>query len=126
MSEPKILLTGDKLALGLTRAEMLPQYHRWETDPGSVMGYGAQLPVTIEARRARWERNSQDRAHSAFEVIRLDDGEPVGMSILNVNFRKQTSEFILGLAPQARGCGYATEATRLTVDWGFTQGVVFR
>ncbi|MQS10932.1 GNAT family N-acetyltransferase [Streptomyces kaniharaensis] len=119
MSEPKIVLAGDKLGLGLTRADMLPEYHRWETDPGSVLGYGAQLPPTLEARRARWERNTQDRTHSAFEVVRLEDNTPVGMSVLNVNFRKQTAEFVLGIAPEARGNRYAVEATRLTLDWGF-------
>jgi hypothetical protein len=44
LNEPHILLTGSTLAPGMARWEMLPAHHAWENDPGTVLGYGNQVP----------------------------------------------------------------------------------
>ena len=120
MTEPHILLRGEKLGLGLLRADMLPEYHRWENDPAVLLGYGTQLPQSWEARSAGYEEQRRDSDRQGqFEVVRLEDGQSIGMTSLDVDHSLRIAEFAILLAPEARGHGYATEATRLTLDWAF-------
>ncbi|MFD8545002.1 GNAT family N-acetyltransferase [Streptomyces sp. NPDC059649] len=122
MSGPHILLRGDRLALGLPRQDMLPNYHRWENDPRTVLGYGNQMPQTWEARAAGWDGQARNSMRPAFEVVRLEDEQPVGMTVLYVDQAVRTAEYIMLVAPEERGKGYAAEATRLTLDWAFHLG----
>ncbi len=114
-----MLLTGQSLALGMPRKDMLPTYHTWENDPGTLMGYGNQVPQSWETREAGWERQRGNMNYPQFEVVRLQDSEPVGMTTLEINRFVRTAEFVIVLAPTERGKGYATEAARLTLDWAF-------
>ncbi|GAA3047480.1 RimJ/RimL family protein N-acetyltransferase [Streptomyces olivoverticillatus] len=122
MSTPHILLPGERLALGQPRRELLPEYHRWENDPGTVHGYGNQWPQSWEVRESGWERQRGNHNYPQFEVVRLEDMTPVGMTVLTVNQFVRTAEYVLVIAPEARGKGYAAEATRLTLDWAFHVG----
>lgn len=119
MTEPHILLTGQTLALGMPRREMLEAYHAWENDPGTILGYGNQMPQSWEVRANGWERQRGNHNYPQFEVVRLEDKAAVGMTTLQVNTFARTAEFVLLVAPEERGKGYATEATRLTLDWAF-------
>lgn len=120
MTEPHILLRGEKLGLGLPRADMLPEYHRWETDPAVILGYGTQLPLSWETRAAGYEnqRQGSDR-YAQFEILRLEDDQLLGMTTLQVDHQVRTAEYVILLASEARGHGHATEATGLTLDWAF-------
>ncbi|MEU1674812.1 GNAT family protein [Streptomyces roseifaciens] len=124
MSDPQILLRGDRLGLGHPRREMLPEYHRWENDAGTLLGYGNQFPQAWEVRAAGWDGQRGNSNYQQFEVVRLDDMTPVGMTVLMINQFVRTAEFVIVLAPEARGKGYATEATRLTLDWAFHLGAL--
>jgi diamine N-acetyltransferase len=119
MSDPHILLSGEALALAMPRQDMLPKYHAWENDPGTISGYGNQWAQPWEVRAAGYERQRGNERFQQFEVVRLDDGAPVGMTILEVNTYVRTAEFVMVLAPEERGKGYAAEAARLTLDWAF-------
>ncbi|SDU76303.1 GNAT family N-acetyltransferase [Jiangella alkaliphila] len=119
MSAPHLLLHGDRLALAMTTAEHLAEYHRWETDPGTILGYGTQLPQSFETRSAGYESQARSDRQARFEVVRLSDAAPVGMTVLHVDHAVRTAEFVMLLAPEARGQGYAAEAATLTLDWGF-------
>lgn len=85
MTEPRILLHGDRLGLALTTAEHLPEYHRWENDPATVLGYGTQLPQSWETRSAGYEAQARMGQRAGFEVVRLSDGAPVGLTTLRVD-----------------------------------------
>ncbi|MFE4020122.1 GNAT family N-acetyltransferase [Streptomyces sp. NPDC059101] len=122
MSDPHIVLPGDRLALGLPRQDMLPTYHQWENDPRTILGYGNQMPQSWEARAAGWDGQARNSQRPAFEVVRLEDRQPVGMTVLYVDQAVRTAEYIMLIAPEARGKGYAAEATRLTLDWAFHIG----
>ncbi|MFI9204340.1 GNAT family N-acetyltransferase [Streptomyces sp. NPDC053048] len=119
MSSPHLLLTGDRLALGMPRDEMLTEYHKWETDPGTILGRGSRFPQAWEAHADEWDRQLDDRDHARFEVVRLKDKQPVGLTALRVDPRERRAEFTIFLAPHQRGKRFAEEATRLTLDWGF-------
>ncbi|WP_232788976.1 GNAT family N-acetyltransferase [Streptomyces odonnellii] len=119
MSEPHILLAGEGLALGMPRQDKLPEYHRWENDARTILGYGNQWAQPWEVRAAGYERQRGNERFQQFEVVRLEDQAAVGMTILEVNTYVRTAEFVIVLAPEERGKGYATEAARLTLDWAF-------
>ncbi|WP_308401652.1 GNAT family N-acetyltransferase [Streptomyces roseoverticillatus] len=46
------------------------------------------------------------------------------MTTLEINTFNRTTEYVVVIAPEQRGKGYATEATRLTLDWGFHIGAL--
>lgn len=119
MTAPHLLLRGERLGLALPTAAHLPEYHRWETDPGTVLGYGTQLPQSFETRSAGYEAQARNDRRAGFEVVRLDDAAPVGTTTLYVDHAVRTAEFVMLLAPEARGQGFAAEAAVLTLDWGF-------
>ncbi|MBC3987808.1 GNAT family N-acetyltransferase [Streptomyces sp. AC563] len=103
----------------MPRQDMLPTYHVWENDARTILGYGNQWAQAWEVRAAGYERQRGNERFQQFEVIRLDDNTPVGMTTLEVNTYVRTAEFVMVLAPEHRGRGHATEAARLTLDWAF-------
>ena len=124
MSKPHVLLPGGTLALAMPRQDMLPEYHRWENDPGTLTGYGNQWAQAWEVRSAGYERQRGNERYQQFEVVRMADEQAVGMTILQINTYVRTAEFVIVLAPEERGKGYAAEATRLTLDWAFHLGAL--
>ena len=101
---------------------MLPEYHRWENDLGTLLGYGNQFPQAWEVREGGWAGQRANHNYQQFEVLRLDtndDPTPVGMTVHIINTFVRTAEFVIVLAPEERGKGYASEAARLTLDWAF-------
>ncbi|MCC3768887.1 GNAT family N-acetyltransferase [Streptomyces sp. UNOC14_S4] len=124
MSSPHLLLTGERLALGIPRQETLTEYHFWENDPATILGRGKRFPRSWEVRVDEWERQQDDEDHASFEIVRLKDKQPVGMTTLHIEPRLRAAEFTIVLAPPQRGKRYAEEATRLTLDWGFHLGAL--
>lgn len=124
MSDPHILLTGEQLALGMPRQDKLPDYHKWENDTRTILGYGNQWPQSWEVRAAGYERQRSNERYQQFEVVRLEDKAAVGITTLQIDTYVRTAEFVIVLAPEARGKGYAAEATRLTLDWAFHLGAL--
>ncbi|GAA3028703.1 hypothetical protein GCM10020000_01530 [Streptomyces olivoverticillatus] len=122
MSSPHILMTGDRLALGMPRDEALAEYHKWETDTGTILGYGSRFPQTWEAHADEWEEQGNDPNTARFEIVRIKDKQPIGLSTLYLNPVVRSARFLLVLAPAHRGKRYAEEATRLTLDWAFHLG----
>ncbi|MFF4602105.1 GNAT family N-acetyltransferase [Streptomyces sp. NPDC001339] len=124
MSDPHILLTGERLALGMPRQDLLPEYHRWENDARTILGYGNQWAQAWEVRAAGYERQRANDRYQQFEVVQLEGQTAIGITVLQINTFVRTAEFVIVLAPEARGKGYATEATRLTLDWAFHLGAL--
>ncbi|MER7045223.1 GNAT family N-acetyltransferase [Streptomyces jumonjinensis] len=119
MTTPQILLAGERVALVLPDRDHLPDYHRWENDPGTILGFGTQVPQSWEARAGGWERQRANRDYPQFEVVTTDDHTPVGLTTLQIDGAVRTAEFVILMAPEARGRGLATEATALTIRWAF-------
>jgi RimJ/RimL family protein N-acetyltransferase len=117
---PVPLRAGERLALALARKEMMQDYHRWETDPATVVGFGARWPVSWEVFEARFHSSHTSTHYQLFEVITTNGRIPVGATSLNVDQSVNSAEFTLVIAPEHRGLGYATEATALTLEWAFT------
>src|ERR1700761_5596855 len=100
---PVHLRSGERLALALAREEMMQDYHRWETDPATVVGFGARWPVSWEVFQARFRSGHTTTHYQLFEVITAGEGTPVGTTSLTVDQSVNNAEFTLVIAPEHRG-----------------------
>ncbi|MFI9585078.1 GNAT family N-acetyltransferase [Streptomyces sp. NPDC052236] len=119
MSAPHILLPGERVSLAMTNRDHLPDYHRWENDPATILGYGTQVAQPWEVRAGGWEGQGRNRDYAQFEVITTNDNTPVGLTTLQIDSAVRSAEFVILIAPESRGKGLATEATALTLRWAF-------
>lgn len=119
MPTPHLLLPGERVSLAMTNRDHLAEYHRWENDPGTILGFGTQVAQAWEVRVGGWEAQARNRDYPQFEVVTVDDHVPVGVTTLQVDPAVRTAEYVILLAPEARGKGFAAEATELTLRWAF-------
>jgi diamine N-acetyltransferase len=116
-----IWLRGKKTALGPIREDLVPEYWRWENDPGVVLGYGRQVPESLESRTEGHGHQTRASLNQVrFTVYDLErDTPPAGLTTLLVDHQVRTAQYLILLAPDARGRGLAAEATLLTLDYAF-------
>ncbi|MCG7523440.1 GNAT family N-acetyltransferase [Streptomyces sp. OfavH-34-F] len=120
MTEPTLWLTGETCGLGPYRADLVETYWQWEQDPTLMIGYGRQVPESLEAR-TEGMRHQLQGSNIRFTVYDLGGPVPVpvGVTTLLPDDAVRTAEFVVMLAREARGRGLGTEATRLTLDYAF-------
>jgi RimJ/RimL family protein N-acetyltransferase len=102
----------------------------WRKD-ALVRKYNPINDLTPEAQHERCSKAHSDFA--AFDTAELffwfiqSDGKPVGnISIKNINRRMLTAEIGYGIASEARGNGYATEAVRQVTRRAFAESPLRR
>ncbi|MGW6744101.1 GNAT family N-acetyltransferase [Streptomyces sp. NPDC055025] len=116
-----MLWIGNEIcALGPYRADLVETYWRWEQDPALLVGYGRQGPESLEARTEGMVHQLRGD-NIRFTVYDLTSGSPVpsGVTTLLPDHAVRTAEYVIMLAPEARGHGLGTLATRLTLDYAF-------
>src|SRR5713226_7569928 len=121
-SEQSIInMSGEKVALGPVRRDLLPLYQRWINDFEVTRTLGARLrPMTSEAEEAWYEQSSKgDDVH--FTIYERAAMRPIGNTGLHdIDHFHRTAEFgILIGEKDCWGKGYGTEVTRLMLDYGF-------
>lgn len=120
---PIIWLRGERVGLGPFSTDLVDTYWEWEQDPGVIIGYGRQTPDSLENRREGVQhqvRGASDQLRfTVYDVAGDDPPTPVGTTAIMIDHMVRTGEFVIQLAPTARGGGLGTEATRLTLDYAF-------
>lgn len=121
--EATLWLRGDMVGLGPISIELAESYWRWENDPGVRIGYGQQTPESLE-ERTEGLRHQLKRSHdqARFTIYDLSGTEPVpvGTTALTIDHPRRNAEFFILIGDGAhRGKGIGSEATRLTLDYGF-------
>lgn len=122
IAEPVLWAQAEGIALGALRADLAHEYWRWESDPGAVLGYGRQVPESPQSRAEGLEhqlRGAPDQARFTIYDVRGTEPVPCGLAGLLIDHQVRTAEFVLVVAPEARGKGVGTTATRLTLDYAF-------
>ncbi|MFB8038411.1 GNAT family N-acetyltransferase [Streptomyces sp. NPDC056004] len=106
--------------LGPYRADLVETYWRWEQGPALLIGYGRQAPESLEARTEGMAHQLRGE-NIRFTIYDLTDDEPTpaGVATLLPDHSVRTAEFVIMLAPEVRGRGLGTAATRLTLDYAF-------
>lgn len=121
--EPLLWLRGQKTALGPFTRELVEKYWEWEQDPRVIIGYGRQTPESLESRIEGYGSQARSMGNQErFTVYDLttDGGpRPVGTTALRIDHYVRTAEYVILLGSEGRGRGLASEATRLTLDYGF-------
>lgn len=121
---PVIWVQGKKAGLGPLRADLVSRYWEWENEPGSILGYGRQVPDSLENRTEGYGhqvRSALNQLRFTVYDTQAEPGpEPAGLATLLIDHQVRTAEFLILLAPEARGRGLAGEATLLTLDYGFS------
>jgi diamine N-acetyltransferase len=121
VTEPVIWLRGERVGIGPLRADLVPAYWEWENDPQAILGYGRQVPDSLENRTEGYGHQvSNALSQLRFTVYDTEQTPvPAGLSTLLIDHQVRTAEFLILLGHGARGRGMATEATLLTLDYGF-------
>ncbi len=122
-AEPLMTITGERVALGPERADLLPTVRRWLDDftLRRTQG-GTPLPWTHEAMAALYAAGDDGGRRAAFVIYRRADWRPLGFTAWqDIDWRERTAEFVIGIGEaDCRGQGYGTETTRLMLDYAFT------
>jgi diamine N-acetyltransferase len=118
--QPGFVVEGARVALGPIRMDLVPTYQRWDNDLEVANANGRVIPFTLEAQRERIAGLSGKPDICDFTVYDRSDQAPVGLtSLSHIDHRNGTADFGI-LLGERRDQGLGTEATRLTLDWGFT------
>jgi RimJ/RimL family protein N-acetyltransferase len=106
---PIINITGDKVALGPLRRDLLPLYQRWINDFSTLRTLGLPPTVmTLEQETAWYDAQVTSERSASFTIYERATGRPIG-----------NTGIMIGEA-DCRGKGYGTETTRLMLDYAFT------
>jgi RimJ/RimL family protein N-acetyltransferase len=122
-SERALNIVGTLVALGPFVRDDLALYHRWYNDFEVMRYYLDTLrPQTLEERAAWYERVSAGDPHNIdFLIYELATMRPIGRAGLeDIQYQHRRASF--GLLIGEKDCwgkGFGTEATRLTLDYGF-------
>ncbi|MBB4986318.1 RimJ/RimL family protein N-acetyltransferase [Streptomyces sp. SFB5A] len=119
-TDPILWIKDDICGLGPFRSDLVETYWRWEQDPALLVGYGRQSPESLEARTEGMAHQLRG-GNIRFTVYDVSGTEPVpvGVATLLPDHQVRTAEYVVMLAPEARGRGLGTAATRLVLDYAF-------
>ena len=121
-AEPIINLTGEHIALGPLRRDLIPLLTRWVNDLSITRTIGFVTPMTIERETAWYEQVTSDPSEITFLLYERATMRPVGTTGLShIQHGDRSAMFGIFIGePDARGRGYGTEATHLLLDYAFT------
>lgn len=126
-----MLIRTPRLILREFTADDWRAMHAYQQDPAYLRFYDRERVDEDDARAlvgafVGWQAE-EPRARVQLAVTRAETGEVIG----NVGLRRESADAPLAdmgyeLAPAHWGRGYATEAARALLDWGFVQGRLAR
>lgn len=120
---PLVNITGHLVALGPLRRDLLPLYHRWISDFGTVRTLGMPpRPMTAEAEAQWYDQVTNAGDEAPFTIYERASWRPIGTTALHkIDYRNRRAVFgiVIGES-ECRGKGYGTETARLMLDYAFT------
>lgn len=115
-----VFLEGDDIALRTIERDDLAFAQQTLNDPDVRSGLGLTAPQTMD-NEEEWYENAVVDGDDVHLLV-CAEGDPVGVVGLNdVNGTFGNAELGYWIAPEYHGNGYATEASRLLVDYGFAE-----
>ena len=122
--KPIVTITGDTVTLGPISRDLVPLMTRWMNDLGAQqrLGFAVPGPFTIEAEEQWYDGVARSREQVTFLVRERETGTPIGTTGLHgINQRNRSATFGIMIGDSsARGKGFGTEATSLTLDFAFS------
>jgi RimJ/RimL family protein N-acetyltransferase len=120
---PILNITGELVALGPLRRDLIPLYQRWMNDFQVLRTLSRSLaPMTLDAESAWFENASKSNpTNIPFTMYECATLRPIGnTSLFEIDYKHRLATF--GIAIGERDCwgkGYGTETARLMLDYGF-------
>ncbi|MBU5594429.1 GNAT family N-acetyltransferase [Amphibacillus sp. MSJ-3] len=110
----------EKLRLRPVEKDDLAFIYQMQINP-DVSNYWCEEPyTTMEKLTKSYETSQDNNFHRQF--ILMSGEERIGfLALYGIESRHRNAEFAIMIDPGQQGKGYATEATRLLVDYGFYQ-----
>jgi RimJ/RimL family protein N-acetyltransferase len=125
IDRPRHGIRGELVYLRPLEPDDAATVHRWYEDDEfrRLMG---DLPMSLAARRAGYERGAADFDPGTtdvfrFVICRLEDGVPVGRTdLFSIDRTNGSAAFGIGIGDRAaRGHGYGSDAVNALVDFAF-------
>lgn len=119
---PIINVSGERVALGPLRRDLVPLYQAWINNLESQRFLAAVArPMTLDEEFSWFEAVIRDRGTNAFTIYGLPDHRPIGLVNLHkVDQAHRTCELGIMIGePSERAKGHGTEAVKLAVDFAF-------
>jgi RimJ/RimL family protein N-acetyltransferase len=117
-------LETERLRVRQLEADDWAAVHAYASDP-AVMAYIPDGAMTEEQTRAFVAQNAGDEAH-AFAVVLEPGGQLIGHMLFHLWFAPRTFEIGWVLHRRHQGQGYATEAARALLRYGFEELALHR
>lgn len=121
--QPILNIVGEKVALGPLRRELLPLHYRWANDFAVTRTIAAfPQPRPMETQEEWYARASRGDGGTFFIIYERGTGRPIGATSLeHIEQVQRIASFTIFIGEKEYWAkGYGTEATRLTLDYGFT------
>lgn len=119
------MLRTRRLCLRYFQWEDWPVVHAWSTDPETIHHVPGELPTAEETRAAvqSWMNGQRDSPPHYDFAVTLVAGEPlIGWCCIQLSAEdERLGELMYVFRRNAWGQGYATEAARALLDFGFSQ-----
>ncbi len=118
-----INIEGELVALGPVTRAVYEHDWRWINQFEMVRNLAMDpAPLTLDTEAYWFEVRAKDRSNATFIIYERDTWQPLGLTnITRIDYRNGTANFGISISEQsARGKGYGTETTRLSVDYAFT------
>jgi RimJ/RimL family protein N-acetyltransferase len=118
-----INITGEKVALGPLRRDLVPLYQKWLNDFEITRSLWVQFrPMTPEGAEGRYEAMRKNARTVCFTVYERASMRPMGSAALeDIDPVHRTAHFSISIGEKDYwGKGYGTEVTRLMLDYGFS------
>lgn len=119
---PVVSVSGERVALGPLRRDLIDTYLRWFNDMNVIRTLNHPRQTTREELVASFDALMVDDSAESFTMYELVTWRPIGnASLTGIDFRNRIAEFVIIIGEvDARGKGYGTEATSLVLDHAFT------
>ena len=110
----------DNLQLRTLEKEDLEFLYKMRTNP-DVMDYWFEEPYTTMGKMIKsYEAGQDSDLHRHFILYHLN--EKVGyIALFDIDSRHRNAEFAIMIDPSQQGKGYATDAIRLIIEYGFNK-----
>jgi RimJ/RimL family protein N-acetyltransferase len=117
---PLITVTGENVALGPIRRDLIPLYQSWINDL-SVSRFLRAWPMSLDQETGWYENAATSTDMAYFTIYELQDLRPIGgVDLHGIDTVNRTAELGVMIGEKdARGRGLGTEAVRLMCDYGF-------
>lgn len=115
-------ITGEQVALGPRRSDLLPLYQCWWNDFAAMRNMGDTLLPHSAERAAPWhERRATAADGIAFLMYERATERPIGIAQLqHIDQRNRGAEYVISIGEaDARGKGYGAEVTHLMLAYAF-------